>query len=269
LTSPDLPPEAALNETNREAWRQNASFWHEHMQAGNDYHRLLLRPAFERLLQLHHGERVLDAACGDGQHSRWLATEGARVTAFDFSPELVRLAERASLASGIDFRIADATNKSQLLELADGHSFDAILCSNALMDMPVIEPLIEAAHELLKPNGRFVFSVVHPCFNTSGAAQVVEQWSDDDGTDRLRFAVKVWRYKTAATVKGNGIQGQPAPQIYFDRPLEDLLSAFFEHGFAMDGIVEPAFAPEDRPATPSWRNMTDLPPFLVARMRPR
>jgi hypothetical protein len=159
-------------------------------------------------------------------------------------------------------------DQDQLLALGET-SFDAILCSNALMDIPLIEPLIETSRRLLRAEGRFVFSVVHPCFNTSGATQIVEQWSDDAGTLHLQFAVKVWRYKTAASVKGEGIQGQPAFQFYFDRPLEQLLGTFFERGFVMDGIVEPAFEPENRPATPSWRNMPEIPPFFVARMRLR
>jgi SAM-dependent methyltransferase len=186
--------------------------------------------------------------------------------AFDFSAELTGWQGKPALGKGIEYQVLDATDRDQLLTLS-GQPFDAVLCSNAFMDMPVIEPLIEAAHGLLRPGGRFVFSVVHPCFNTSGATQVVRQWSDDGGASYLRFAVEVWRYKTAATVRGDGIQGQPVQQLYFDRPLEQLLNAFFERGFAMDGMEEPAFAPSDRPPTPSWRNMPEIPAFFVARMR--
>ncbi|HAC20219.1 MAG TPA: class I SAM-dependent methyltransferase, partial [Dehalococcoidia bacterium] len=39
------------------------------------------------------------------------------------------------------------------------------MCNNALMDMPTIQPLADSLCRRLKPNGRFVFSVPHPCFN--------------------------------------------------------------------------------------------------------
>ncbi len=40
----------------------------------------------------------------------------------------------------------------------------------ALMDMADIEPLFSALRELLKPGGRFVFTVCHPAFNSTLAS---------------------------------------------------------------------------------------------------
>jgi hypothetical protein len=41
---------------------------------------------------------------------------------------------------------------------------------------------------------------------------------------------------TAATGEGVAIYGQPAKQLYFDRPLNGLLRPFFESGLAVDGL---------------------------------
>src|SRR5262245_17901578 len=43
------------------------------------------------------GLDVVDLGCGTGRHTLWLANAGARVTAVDFSPEMLRRA-RAKLA---------------------------------------------------------------------------------------------------------------------------------------------------------------------------
>ena len=39
--------------------------------------------------------------------------------------------------------------------------------------------------------------------------------------------------------------------------------------FVLDGLEEPAFGPDDRGGRPlNWANYTDVPPVLVARVRP-
>lgn len=59
---------------------------------GNDFQRLLVAPASERLFNLHPGERVLEIACGNGVFARRLAELGAQVLATDFSTSLLELA---------------------------------------------------------------------------------------------------------------------------------------------------------------------------------
>ena len=51
-----------LNDVVREVWNANADFWNERMGEGNEFHRVLIAPAQERLLRLRPGEAVLSAA---------------------------------------------------------------------------------------------------------------------------------------------------------------------------------------------------------------
>ena len=64
-------------------WDQNADYWSERMGEGNDFHRLLIGPGQERLLNLRLGETVLDIGGGDGQFARRMAQLGAHVVARD------------------------------------------------------------------------------------------------------------------------------------------------------------------------------------------
>lgn len=50
--------------------------------------------AVESLAALRHGECIVDLGCGRGELSYALATQGAKVTAIDYSPEAIALAER-------------------------------------------------------------------------------------------------------------------------------------------------------------------------------
>lgn len=78
------------------AWETNAEYWDDYMgDESNVYHRELVRPAVTELLDPSPGERILDIACGNGNYSAFLADMGAAVTAVDFSPRMVSLAEHA------------------------------------------------------------------------------------------------------------------------------------------------------------------------------
>ncbi|MDQ3855693.1 MAG: class I SAM-dependent methyltransferase [Chloroflexota bacterium] len=260
--SPDL---RAFTQETQSIWDRNAVFWDEKMGEGNQFQKLLVAPATERLLELEPGELVLDVACGNGVFARRLAELGARVVACDFSERLLERA-RARGTQRIEYLLVDATNEEQLLALGR-RRFDAAVCNMALMDMTAIEPLMRALSQILKPDGRFVFSVSHPCFNSTGCKMVIEE-ETRDGELVVAYSVKVSNYLRLPPSKGLGILGQPEPHYYFDRPISVLCNACFRAGFVMDGLEEPSFdanADAERPF--SWPNFTDIPPVLVARMR--
>ena len=260
---PDL-----VSET-REIWDRNAGFWDDYMgDENNDFHNLLIRPATERLLGSQPGEQVLDIACGNGNFSRRLAELGAQVVAIDFSETFIARAQArtTAYADRITYRVLDATDRDQLLGLGPGR-FDAAVANMALMDMAAIAPLLEALQQLLKPGGRFVFSVMHPCFQSAGTAKMVEQ-HERDGEIVTQHSIKVSAYITPMAYRGLGIVGQPVPQHYFHRPLSVLFGQCFRAGFALDGLEEPVFDLEqDARRALSWANFREIPPLLVARIR--
>jgi 2-polyprenyl-3-methyl-5-hydroxy-6-metoxy-1,4-benzoquinol methylase len=258
------------NEETREVWNQNAAFWDERMGEGNDFVEVLIWPATERLLELCPGERVLDIACGNGLTSRWLAAMGAEVVAFDLAEEMIAHARERTRehVERIHYLVLDATDEAALLELGEGQ-YDAALCNMALFDMAEIGPLMRALARLLRPGGRFVFSVLHPCFNSPHTAQVAEM-EDREGEMVTTYSVKVFSYITPTAAHAAAIAGQPRPQLVFHRPLEVLLGAGFEVGFVLDRLEERTFPP-DYPSGKSplsWGgNFSEIPPVLAARMR--
>lgn len=266
---PAAPHDApALTAETRAIWEANADWWADAIGEGNAFQLRTLNPPTERLLALRPGERVLDVACGNGPFARRMAAAGAEVVAFDFSETFIARARARSAETGdaIDYRVLDATDETQLLTLGE-RRFDAAVCNMALMDMATIDPLFAALARLLKPAGRFVFSVLHPCFNT-GATGIVAEQTYADGQIVTSHAVKVIDYLGLTPAKGIGIVGQPQPHLYFDRPLSALFGAAFRAGFVLDGLEEPSVPPSPDPPPPfSWEAMPGIPPALVARLR--
>jgi SAM-dependent methyltransferase len=261
----------ALHAEAREIWNANAGFWDDYMGAeGNAFHRDLVAPSAERLLQVRPEETVLEIACGAGLFARRLAELGARVVATDFSDVFLERARlrTADFADRIVLRNVDATDLDQLLSLGE-ESFDALVCNMAIMDIAVVDPLFAAAVRLLKPGGRFVFTICHPCFNSSGTARAAEQ-RDAEGKVETVHSIRVTRYRTLDVEMGLGVVGQPRPQYYFERTLATLLNAAFAQGLAMDGIEEPYFSPpgpDDKPL--SMRRFEETPMVLAVRLRRR
>ncbi len=135
----------------------------------------------------------------------------------------------------------------------------------AIMDMCELEPLVQAAAQLLKPAGRFVFSLLHPCFNSGLCKQGLER-HDLGGEFVEEYFVRIAGYGRVMTTTGLAHVGQPLPQYYFHRPLAALFAAFFAAGFVLDGLEEPTFGPDAEPRI-FEQVFKDIPPALVARFR--
>lgn len=264
-------PEDVRSEVKR-IWNANASFWDSRMKEGNVFHRLLLLPVLEKLLELHKGKRVLDVACGNGQLSRWMAERGASVVAVDISDKLIDLAKSKGFPSvgSIEYHVVDAADESAL-ERFGSESFDCVVCNMAIMDMPDIEPLAKALKRLLKQGGAFVFSVTHPCFNMGDMRRVASE-TEEGGVVRETHGIEIGRYLTQRTGLGFAMAGQPEAQLYFERPLHALLGTFLRQGLLIDAFEEPSFpAPEtmenaSRVKWFDWQNYPDIPPAVIVRL---
>ncbi len=259
-----------LAEENRRIWNANAKWWDDRIGDGNAFQEVLIEPATERLLEISPGHKVLDIACGAGRTARKLTGLGAQVTGIDYSSEFIDRARLRGKQEGIEvtYHVMDAANE-EALETLGRRRFDRAVCTMALMDMPCIEPLMRALHKLLKTEGLFVFSTIHPCFHSTDVQRFMEICEDERGRHITRRGVKVYKYKTPEARKTEGIIGQPEPQYYFHRPLHILLNAAFQAGFVADALEEPSFSyREESSERFRWMDMPEIPPILVVRMRP-
>jgi len=115
----------------------------------------LEQPIMHRLFDSLSPSRVLDAACGTGRHSEYLAGRGHRVIGIDRSPEMLQRA-RLKVPSG-DFR------EGNLEALpVEAESVDVVVCALALVHLPQVEGAIREFARVIRPGGRVIISDVHP-----------------------------------------------------------------------------------------------------------
>lgn len=98
------------------------------------------------------GSIALDVCCGQGIVAKGLAAAGAQVTGLDFSPAMLEIARQKVPA--LDLVQGDATS----LPFEDNR-FDAVTMGFGILHIPDAEAAIREAKRVLKPGGRFVYSV--------------------------------------------------------------------------------------------------------------
>src|SRR6516165_3791893 len=111
----------ALNREVHDIWNRNTQFWDARMGEGNTFHKTLIEPTQERLLNVRPGQRILDIACGNGQFARRLARLGACVLGVDISERMIERARArtAEPAERIEFRVMDCTCADALMSLGE------------------------------------------------------------------------------------------------------------------------------------------------------
>jgi SAM-dependent methyltransferase len=183
-----------------------------------------LREADAGLLGDVAGRRVLELGCGAASGARWLVTQGAEVVALDLSAGMLRHARDAAGASGVRPALLQAD--ALALPLRDS-SFD-IVCT-AFGAIPFVEDSALAMREVfrvLRPGGRWVFSVTHPM-----------RWIflDEPGEEGL-MAVNSYFDRSAYVEQDTA--GVPV-YVEHHRTMGDRLRELLAAGFRLTDLVEP------------------------------
>jgi len=120
---------------------------------------------------------ALDAACGTGRHSKYLAQLGHRVIGVDGSPQMLGKA-RADVP-GADFPEGDLT----ALPVAYG-SVDLAVCALALEHVSDLDTAVAELARVVRPSGRIVLSDLHPTVIAAGGAAYFQDASGGAGVVR-------------------------------------------------------------------------------------
>ncbi|MBB1253390.1 class I SAM-dependent methyltransferase [Streptomyces alkaliterrae] len=167
------------------------------------------------------GRRVLEIGAGAAQCSRWLAARGARPVAVDVSHRQLQHARRIG-TEGVALLQADAGR----LPLADA-SFD--LACSAYGAVPFVadaERVFREVRRVLRPGGRWVFSLTHPI-----------RWAlpDEPGPEGLTVAASYFDRTPYVEQDESG----RARYVEHHRTLGDRVRELTRSGFRLLDLVEP------------------------------
>ena len=228
-------------------WDEASGSWGDFVRGGKDYYRdEMNNPAIFKVIGNVRNERVLDLACGEGYNTRILARKGAAVVGVDFSRELIGMAKQAEEKEklGVRYRVSDAAD----LKDFESERFDVVTCAMALMDIERYEDAISEVARVLKKDGRFVFSITHPCFEYGGTVngEPIAEWKYEeerkDCRERRALHLQINRYfgiiRYEVCWDMNRLV-KPFRTTSFHRTLTDYFRALRKSGFVVTRLAEP------------------------------
>lgn len=182
-----------------------------------------------------NGLSVLDLGCGTGRHALWLAAEGARVTALDFSEGMLAEARGKPGAGAIRFIVHDLNRP---LPFEDG-GFDLAVSGLVLEHLRDLDAFFRETRRVLRADGRAVLSAMHPAMFLRGS--------------QARF-----------TDPESGEIVQPGS---YPHTLGDFVMAAVRTGFRIEGIGEHAPDAAFAARYPRAEKYVGWPMLVVMRMR--
>ena len=160
MTSPSAAPNDNFDQAELDKFGALANRWWDPEGPQKALHALNpVRLAYVKQRVKLRDAVVLDVGCGGGLLSEALAKEGAKVTALDLAPELIKVAKLHRLESGVsvDYRLQSV----EALAAEQPGSFDAITCMEMLEHVPDPSAIIAACASLLKPGGQLFLSTLN------------------------------------------------------------------------------------------------------------
>lgn len=136
---------------------------------------------FKKLLPNFKNKTVLDLGCGYGWHCNYAVEQGAkRVIGIDQSEKMLKVASEKFPSSKIEF-VKEDIEKVDFPE----NTFDVVMSSLVFHYVENYEALIHKINQMIKANGKIVFTVEHPTFTAYGS----QDWYYDDQGKILHFPV--------------------------------------------------------------------------------
>lgn len=246
-------------DSSTQSWGKFNDEWINALQ--NDiFRRYFITPVTLRLLGDVAGKDVLDIGCGEGMYSRELARRGARVIGVDCAQTAIAYCQAKAGEERLDITYA-VRNSCDLQGIAD-NAFDLVLASMMLMDCEDMAGTVGEITRVLRPGGRLLASVLHPCFAATTSEGISRQ-----GGYGLSRQVVVSNYYQPTQWEAPLTKRSPETVIWRHRTLEEYVSVFVTHGLTITSLHEPRPTPEQAAAMEDIAWLGKIPIFLFWELK--
>jgi predicted TPR repeat methyltransferase len=156
---------------NQQAYDHWASTYDDVINLTRD---LELKAKKETLLNIPFSH-VLELGCGTGKNTQWLLQSAKKITAVDFSENMLMKAAESVKNEKVNFVRADINKHWDFLQ----DKVDLITCSLVLEHIELLHPVFEKASKALIQGGYFYIGELHPFKQYSGSKA---RFENKDGT---------------------------------------------------------------------------------------
>jgi ubiquinone/menaquinone biosynthesis C-methylase UbiE len=121
--------------------------------------------AARETLKYQHFEHIVELGCGTGKNTVWLLDKAERLTALDFSEEMLAIAKQKVNHDNVLFHKTDLTKSWP----AQTESADLISCSLVLEHIEDLNHIFNQAYSTLADNGKIYICELHPFKQYNGS----------------------------------------------------------------------------------------------------
>jgi SAM-dependent methyltransferase len=232
---------------------ENVAHWYDGWvgKEGSFYHREIAIPRTLELLNLQPNEFLIDVGAGTGTLAPHVLKRGCDYVGIELSPTFIKQAKHYHSAKAT-FLEEDARH---LKSYSFQQKFDAAVFLLSLQDMEPLETVLENVSTVLKPNGRLVLFMIHPCFRIPRQSG----WGFDE--KRQLHYRRIDRYLSPLAIPMKTYKGNTTRSYH--RPLQEYVQALLKAGFQLDAWEE--IADSSRKPNGEKSPNEDIPLFLALR----
>lgn len=173
---------------------------------------------------------VLELGSGAGQCSRWINQQGGRAVGLDLSMRQLQHSRRIDAETGTS--VPQVCGTATALPFA-ADSFDIVFCSfGALQFVADAATAVQETARVLRPGGRFAFSVTHPT-----------RWvfPDDPGEEGLVASQSYWDRTPYVEVDD---ETETVSYVEHHRTIGDWVALLAAEGLFLSSLAEPEWPAE-------------------------
>ena len=205
--------------------------------------------------------RVLDYGCGSGDQAIAFSAEGVEVYAYDPSKEMI---------NNLQIKISDSdiTNinfSSNLKDIEDLNlQYDLIVCTNVLdhLNPDELEDVIQYLHKKISAEGRVIITIPHPV--KDGGVWI--RSTQGNGWEYKEVRSREYFEEGLITKHRENASGDVVMRAIntYHRTITTYTETFLNHGFQIDGILEPQPPASAKDSFPDiWAKTSKIPYFMT------
>lgn len=218
----------------KKVWDELAPTWGANWPEGGDFnHKYMILPSLYKMIDVESGDKILDVACGEGTTSRYLAKNGAIVTAIDVS-DMITYATKKEEKDKLGIKYLKL-NAEKIIGKFGEEAFDKVVCNMALHDINDYKTTIEQISKVLKKDGLFVFSITHPCFAWPTTTSLRVPKDSQRNEDKIRVIFDYFDERPVLIKYGKVF----APLLHFPRKVSDYISVLVKNKLIIEEMSEP------------------------------
>lgn len=215
------------------SWEPIGNWYNETVgKEGHYYHQNIILPALLPSLDFKNFESpaLLDLACGQGVLARNIPKH-IPYTGIDISPTLIQFAKKEDRNPLHGFYVGDATKSLAIKE----NNFSHAVILLALQNMEHGQYAIANAAKHLRPNGRLLLVLNHPCFRIPRQSS----WGIDEQKKLQYRRIDRYYQPLKIPIQAHPGKGEKSPQTWsFHQPLSGYVHWLAEAGFVIDKMDE-------------------------------